>query len=94
VGRTSREIQLVEYPQGDVRASHFRVVAAQLPDPGPGEVLVRNTFTSVDPGMRLRLRANAPLGYFQSFPLRAPMDGIMTVGGVVESRAICTASPT
>jgi NADPH-dependent curcumin reductase CurA len=87
VGRTSREIQLVEYPQGDVRASHFRVVAAQLPDPGPGEVLVRNTFTSVDPGMRLRLRANAPLGYFQSFPLRAPMDGIMTVGEVVESRA-------
>ena len=52
MGRTSREIQLVEYPEGDVHASHFRSVAAQVPEPGPGEVLVRNTFTSVDPGMR------------------------------------------
>jgi NADPH-dependent curcumin reductase CurA len=24
-------------------------------EPGPGEVLVRNTWTSVDPGLRLRL---------------------------------------
>jgi NADPH-dependent curcumin reductase CurA len=48
---------------------------------------VRNTWTSVDPGLRLRLRARGPEGYFLSFPLDAPMDGIMTVGEVVDSRA-------
>ena len=77
----------MEYPEGEVQTSHFRIVETQLREPGPGEVLVRNTFTSVDPGMRLRLRASGPAGYFDSFPLRGPMDGIMTVGEVVESRA-------
>src|SRR5215217_2636510 len=83
----SRQVQLVEYPRGPVEPRHFRVAAVDLPEPGEGEVLVRNTYTSVDPGMRLRLRESGPAGYFNSFPLRAPMDGIMTVGEVVESRA-------
>src|SRR5687767_11591328 len=87
MARTGREVQLIEYPRGEVRPAHFRVVEAPVPEPGTGEVLVRNTFTSVDPGMRLRLRESGPAGYFNSFPLRAPMDGIMTVGEVVESRA-------
>jgi NADPH-dependent curcumin reductase CurA len=80
-------VELVSYPAGEVRADHFRVVDAELPAPGPGEVLVRNTWTSVDPGMRLRLAESAPAGYFAPFPLHAPLDGIMTVGEVVESRA-------
>jgi hypothetical protein len=50
-------------------------------------VLVRNTFTSVDPGMRLRLRESGPAGYFNSFVLNAPMDDIWAVGEVIESRA-------
>jgi NADPH-dependent curcumin reductase CurA len=85
-GRTSRQVQVVEYPPAEVRASHFRIVTTPVPEPAPGEVLVRNTFTSVDPGMRLRLRERGPAGYFDSFPICAPMDGIMTVGEVVESR--------
>ena len=48
---------------------------------------MRNTWTSVDPGLRLRLTARAPAGYFAAFGLRAALDGIMTVGEVVESRA-------
>jgi NADPH-dependent curcumin reductase CurA len=63
------------------------VVEVDVPEPGPGEVLVRNTFTSVDPALRLRLRERAPEGYFAAFPLDAPMDGIMTAGEVVASRA-------
>jgi NADPH-dependent curcumin reductase CurA len=35
----------------------------------------------------LRLRPTGPAGYFAAFPLRAAMDGIMTVGEVVASRA-------
>jgi NADPH-dependent curcumin reductase CurA len=82
-----REVQLVAYPQGEVRASDFRVVEAEVRAPEPGEVLVRNTWTSVDAGLRLRLRREGPAGYFTAFPLETAMDGIMTVGEVIDSRA-------
>ncbi|MEI5702124.1 NADP-dependent oxidoreductase [Streptomyces brasiliscabiei] len=82
-----REVRPVAYPHGEVRASDFRVVEAGVRRPRPGEVLVRNTWTSVDAALRLRLRERAPEGYFPAFPLGEPMDGIMTVGEVVESRA-------
>src|SRR5438034_11724488 len=82
-----RVVQLARYPAGAVDPSHFEVVEVDVPRPGPGEVLVRNTFTSVDPGMRLRLRERGPAGYFGEFGLHAPMDGILTVGEVVKSRA-------
>ena len=85
--RSARAVQLVAYPAGEVTPDHFSTVDADLAEPGPGQVLVRNTFTSVDPGMRLRLRESGPAGYFNSFPLNAPMDGIFTVGEVVQSRA-------
>jgi NADPH-dependent curcumin reductase CurA len=80
-------VQLETYPVGPVAPTHFRVVDLPVRDPGPGEVLVRNRWTSVDPGMRLRLSEAAPAGYFARFALRRPMDGIMTVGEVIDSRA-------
>ena len=82
-----REVQPVAHPRDELRPDHFHVVAVPVREPGPGEVLVRNTWTSVDPGLRVRLRATGPDGYFAAFPLRAAMDGIMTVGVVVASRA-------
>jgi NADPH-dependent curcumin reductase CurA len=84
---TGREVQLVAYPEGAVRLSDFQVVEVDVRPPEDGEVLVRNLWTSVDAGLRLRLRATGPEGYFSAFPLNAPMHGIMTVGEVVESRA-------
>ena len=84
---TGREVQLDSYPSGAVGPDNFRVVEVPVAEPGPGQVLVRNTWTSVDAGLRLRLRETAPAGYFPAFPLRAALDGIMTVGVVVESRA-------
>src|SRR4051794_5591758 len=87
MSRSGREVHLVEYPHGEVLPSPFRVVEVQVPEPGPGEVLVRNTFTSVDPGMRLRLSERGPAGYFEPFPLDRALDGIMTVGEVIASRA-------
>ena len=47
---------------------------------------MRNTWTSVDPGLRLRLAERAGR-LLRAFRLRAPLDGIMTVGEVIESRA-------
>ena len=84
---TGREVHLVRYPRGEVRESDFRVVDVDIADPGPGQVLVRNTWTSVDAAHRLRLREKAPPGYFAAFPLGRAMDGIATVGEVVASRA-------
>ena len=81
------QLQVVTYPEGEVGSEHFELVEVELPAPGPGQVLVRNTWTSVDPGLRLRLRPEAPSGYFSAFPLGAPMDGILTVGEVLESQA-------
>ena len=84
---SGREVQLSSYPDGEPRPSDFRIVDVAVREPRPGEVLVRNTWTSVDPGLRLRLTARAPAGYFAAFCLRSAMDWIMTVGEVVESRA-------
>jgi NADPH-dependent curcumin reductase CurA len=85
--RIGRQIQLRRYPRGPVAVDDFRVAAVPVPEPGPGEVLVRNTFTSVDPAIRLRLDENGPAGYFPAFGLDTAMDGIMTVGEVLESRS-------
>jgi NADPH-dependent curcumin reductase CurA len=85
--RAGREVRVRRYPEGAVVADDFELVEVPVPDPGPGQVLVRNTWTSVDPGLRLRLRIDAPPGYFVAFPLGQAMDGIMALGQVVESRA-------
>lgn len=85
--RVGREVRVRRYPVGEVSADDFEVVEVDVPDPAPGEVLVRNTWTSVDPGLRLRLRTDAPAGYFVAFPLGQAMDGVMAVGEVVESCA-------
>ena len=68
---TGREVQLVRYPDGPVSSVDFRVVDVEVPEPRPGEVLVRNTWMSIDPGLRLRLRAKSPEGYFAALPLEA-----------------------
>jgi NADPH-dependent curcumin reductase CurA len=81
---TGREIRVAAYTAD---GPEFRVAEVRVRPPGPGEVLVRNTWTSVDPGLRVRLRADPPDGYFDGFRVDAPLDGIMTVGEVVESRA-------
>jgi NADPH-dependent curcumin reductase CurA len=82
-----REVHPRRHPQGELRAEDFRIVDVAVRGPGPGEVVVRNTWTSVDAGLRLRLRETGPAGYFPAFPLEAAMDGIMSVGEIVESRA-------
>ena len=79
---SSREIQLAARPTGWPTPDDFRLVEVELPDPGPGEVLVRNTFLSVDPYMRGRM--NDVKSYVPPFALDAPMDG-GAVGEVVVS---------
>ncbi|MFJ8842353.1 MDR family NADP-dependent oxidoreductase [Streptomyces cyaneofuscatus] len=50
--RTAREVRLVSAPQGLPTPADFAVNEAPLPAPGPGQVLVRNRFFLVFPGLR------------------------------------------
>ena len=79
---SSREIHLASRPQGWPTPDNFRTVEVDLPDPGSGEVLVRNTVMSVDPYMRGRM--NDVKSYVPPFALDAPLDG-GAVGEVVAS---------
>ena len=81
---TSREIHLVARPVGAPTPEDFRLVEATVPDPDPGEILVRNAWMSVDPYMRGRM--NDVKSYVPPFRLDAPMDGA-AVGEVVASAA-------
>ncbi len=79
---TTHEIHLASRPSGWPTAENFRLVEADLPEPEPGQVLVRNTFMSVDPYMRGRM--NDVKSYVPPFQLDAPLDG-GAVGEVVAS---------
>ena len=49
------QVLLDHRPTGKVSPSNFRVIETPVPTPGPGQVLVRHTFLSLDPYMRGRL---------------------------------------
>src|SRR4051794_25739657 len=81
---SSREIHLASRPHGWPTSENFRTVEVDLPDPGEGQVLVRNTFMSVDPYMRGRM--NDMKSYVAPFQIGQALDG-GAVGEVVLSRA-------
>lgn len=78
----TREVHLVRRPQGWPVPEDFALVDTELADPGPGQVLVRNTWMSVDPYMRGRM--NDVASYVAPFGLGEAMDG-GAVGEVVAS---------
>ncbi|HEY2176413.1 MAG TPA: NADP-dependent oxidoreductase, partial [Mycobacteriales bacterium] len=82
--RTGREVRLVRRPHGTPTPEDFAVVEVDVPDPGPGQVLVRNLFMSVDPYMRGRM--NDAKSYSPPFVLDEAMTGA-AVGEVVASRS-------
>ncbi|MET8784962.1 NADP-dependent oxidoreductase [Streptomyces sp. NPDC004589] len=80
----SRAWHLLSRPVGWPKAEDFALVEAELPQPGEGQVLVRNTYVSVDPYMRGRM--SAAKSYAAPYELNQPMQG-GAVGEVVVSRA-------
>jgi NADPH-dependent curcumin reductase CurA len=52
---TNTQVLLDRRPTDKVSPACFRIVETPAPAPGPGEVLVRHTFLSLDPYMRGRL---------------------------------------
>jgi len=79
----NKQIVLAARPQGPVTPGNFRVVEAPVPTPGPGEVLVKNEWLSLDPYMRGRM--NEVKSYAPYVELGAVMVG-QTVGEVIESK--------
>lgn len=79
---TFRRITLARRPQGVPVADDFRLETLPLAPPGPGEVLVRNRFISVDPGMRARLSGGET--YAAALALGEVVEAA-TVGEVVAS---------
>lgn len=81
--RKSREIRLKRRPQGLPSPDDFELVEVSVSGPGPGQVLVRNAYISVDPYMRGRMVADRR-SYIPPFPLGEALTG-GAVGQVVES---------
>ena len=77
----NRRIVLARRPQGAPTAADFRLEELPRPAPGPGQVLLRTCYLSLDPYMRGRM--NAGPSYAPPVAVDAPMTG-QTVS-VVES---------
>ncbi|WP_250008017.1 NADP-dependent oxidoreductase [Actinoplanes sp. M2I2] len=77
-----REIRLAARPDGWPTHETFELADVPTPTAGPGEVLVRNVFMSVDPYMRGRM--NDAKSYVPPFELGKPLEG-GAVGEVVAS---------
>jgi NADPH-dependent curcumin reductase len=80
----NRQVRLKARPEGIPQAHHFELGEAPVPEIGPGQILVRNRFLSVDPAMRGWVSDVA--NYAPPVPIGAVMRSI-AAAEVVESRA-------
>jgi len=78
----SREVQLKRRPAGMPVADDFAMASREVPQPGPGEVMVRNLFMAIDPAMRGRM--DDVKSYVPPFALDAAMEG-PAIGEVIAS---------
>lgn len=79
-----REIRLASRPTGWPTQDNFRLVEVDVPEAKDGQVLVRNTYVSVDPYMRGRM--DDAESYIPPFALGEVLSGA-AVGVVAESRS-------
>src|SRR6267378_1189678 len=74
------QVLLANRPTGWVEESNFKIVEADVPKPGPGEVLVKNLWLSLDPYMRGRMNAA------KSYAKYVEIGEVMTGGTVGQGR--------
>ncbi len=72
----NRQVLLAARPAGYPEISDFEIVETPIPQPGPGEILVRALYLSLDPYMRHRM-SDA-----RSYAPPAPLGEVM-IGGIV-----------
>ncbi len=86
MAKLSRRWVLARRPRGLPEPDDFRLETAEVPEPGQGQMLVRNVYIPVDPGMRNILSSEDPgPREFTPQPLGATV-GYLTVGQVEQSR--------
>jgi len=79
---TRRSVVLASRPQGEPTAANFAIIEGPIPEPGPGEVVTRTLYLSLDPYMRGRL--SAAKSYAKPVEIGEVMTG-ETVGEVIAS---------
>src|SRR3954471_14859921 len=79
---SAKRVVLVSRPQGEPKASDFRIEDYAVPAPGEGQVLLRTIWLSLDPYMRGRM-SDGP-SYAQPVPIGGVMEG-GTVSEVIAS---------
>ncbi|MEI9988503.1 MAG: NADP-dependent oxidoreductase [Rhizomicrobium sp.] len=80
----NREIRLKSRPHGLPTTDNFELVETAVPTPGPGQVLVRNSYISVDPYMRGRMMDRQ--SYVPPFQIGEALTG-SAIGQVVASNS-------
>lgn len=85
IPRSCEQVQMASYPEDEVTADNFVVVQADLPEPGEGQVVVRNEWMSLGTVYRDQMRpaTGIPIPVFQ---IGQPMWG-RTVGTVIHSES-------
>ncbi len=76
------QIRLASRPNGEPTLDNFKLVESEIPDPQPGQMLLRAIYLSLDPYMRGRM--NAGKSYAPPVEIGAVMEG-RTVAQVVAS---------
>src|SRR4030095_7642939 len=79
----NRQILLASRPSGEPTPDNFKLIESEIPTPGPGQVLLRTIYLSLDPYMRGRM--NAGKSYAKPVEVGEVMEG-RAVGEVVESK--------
>jgi NADPH-dependent curcumin reductase CurA len=78
---SAKRIVLASRPVGEPTPANFRIEDYPIPTPGPGQVLLRTIWLSLDPYMRGRM-SDGP-----SYSAPVPVDGVMEGGAVCEVAA-------
>jgi NADPH-dependent curcumin reductase CurA len=81
---TTRIVTLASRPRGRPVPANFALEEQQLGEFGPGQLLVRNLYMSVDPAMRGRMEPTEK-HYTTNFSVGGPLDG-SAIGRIIESR--------
>ena len=82
---TTRIVTLASRPHGRPTPANFALEEQPVGELGPGQLLVRNAYMSVDPAMRGRMEPTEK-HYTTNFSVGGPLDG-SAIGRVIQSRA-------
>jgi NADPH-dependent curcumin reductase len=82
------QILLAARPKGAPQDGDFRAAEAPMPEPGPGEMLLRTIYLSLDPYMRLRMNETSHLPPFEiGKPLGGATASIVVKSNLPDYRA-------